>query len=482
MRTARPLFLLLAALAACGPGFAQLKPDRIATIEIHPLLPHVCGDPGWKEHLAVVVIDKDGKRLMTAIEDRTEGRLDPKLFRFQTSAGSIDASGELTLPANPLELLAPLTVDVTLVSDPKQHASKELDVYFDCSPSISFRAGDGDVGSDGSDYYGTPINAPSGQPGQSGGAGGLGGDAGSIAIHVGWVESPKRGRLALVRVNGSQSAFFYLVDPKSHGLFIDLRGGAGGPGGNGQLGIRGGDGGDGGDGGNGGEATIYYDRTSPELAHVVHIDNTGGPGGGPGAPGPSVNVDTGEDYNSPGREGRAGRSGGPGQIPRTIPVPSPTAELIAAAGGAPANLDSPATTTGEARTPAPRDPPPAAAPESAEAIFAASTETTLTVRKPKHMAPAKASSSGDVALIERDGGRVRVQTGTSCWFEAQRKKGPRMAIVAGECKDARIEMSHPRGTLSTSATGFELDVHGKFALPDGQASGDFEIHIKAKKR
>jgi len=516
-------WLVMTVLAGCGPGFKSLKADSIAKLEVSAGdAGGICGRP--KEPVVVVVTatTKDGKQVRTAIGEDTQGKLDPKLFVFKTTIGKIDRTGMLRLPANPLAMLGPAEVTVHHKDAAKPAARTALTFRFDCEASTSFRGGDGAYGGEHYQYYGTGNAAPSGSDGGPGGMGGSGGNGASVEIHVGWLDVGDGRRLALADVTDGSRREFYLLDPQGKGLVVDVSGGAGGAGGYGQSGgvsgnyedpgTAGGTGGDGGNGGNAGSATVFVEDESLNQLIWVKADPGAGGNGGEGGPGgpESDNADSTRKVpgGPAGANGNPGNPGNPGAQTQMRVVPSPTADLVAAAGGMPKRVAPPpagggppppgrptprpgaptpmgrpsVTTTPPGHTPPP--PPPGHTPPPAQGNgpvpYSGELVVTMTVLKPSKAKPVSSTATG-TARLSKEGGKNKLEFGPGCTFDL----GAHGAVKHAVCDQGQVLLSGLGGKYKLSAAGVSLEVSGKFAFKPNQkgekvASGKVTLSFHGK--
>lgn len=477
------LWLVMTVLAGCGPGFASIKADSIATLELAAGAGDPCGRPGEKVLLVVTAVTKDGKRLRSATGADTEGKLDPKAFVFATNVGTVDRTGMLTMPANPLAALAPVEVTVHHKDASTPVARAALTFRFDCEQSTSFAGGDGAYGGEHYQYYGSGQAAPSGYNGSPGGNGGDGGSGASVDIHIGWLDVGDGRRFAIADVTDGSRRELYLLDPQGKGLTVDVSGGAGGAGGYGQPGevagnyqdpgTAGGNGGNGGNGGDAGTATVYAEDDSLGQLLWIKADPGAAGNGGEGGPGgpESDNADStaripGGPKGADGYAGQPGHAGPPSQV---LIVASPTRELIAAAGGlpdqlAPSTSGRTMTAASESPTTSPPPPPRAVPQGSAPVAYSGELVVTMTVLKPAKAKPVTSKATG-TARLSKDGGKNRLEFGAGCAIDL----GARGAIKNAVCDNGQMVLRGLGGTYDLSAGSVSLKLTGTFALKPNKA-------------
>jgi hypothetical protein len=500
---------VVAVLAAgCGAGFASLKPESIEKLEVRAASTKgVCGHARAQVGVVVEVFTKDGKRLLSAPKGGvTEGRLDPATFVYKANVGKMDRGGVLTLPDNPLTLLQPVEVTAHHKASATPVGRATVPIRFDCEASAHYAGAGGAAGSEKYQYYGTGAAAPSGYAGAAGGHGGNGGNGAAVEVRIGWMTTDDGRRLAIAGASDGSRREYYVIDPEGPGLVVNVSGGAGGNGGRGQPGATsgnfeqpgtsGGYGGNGGDGGSAGTVTVLAeDAALHQLVHIIAEPGAAGAGGegGPGGPesetaggGPLAGGPAGES-GGPGNPGRAG-----GQARLQI-IASPTAALIAEAGGAPA------TTTGGAvaatdrkpvrstpdvaspgKSPAPGKPTPAA-PRNKDApwAFSGAMTVTMTVLEPSRAKPASSTATATARLV-KTGGKNRLEFEANCGFELAGAKG---TIKGGACDNGPLVLSGLRGPYEISTTAVSFTLKGKFAFkPNKQgekvAKGDVTVTFR----
>ena len=364
--------VVAASLFACGGMGAQptatLEPGRVTALKLVAVggkttfCPH--GPPVQLQ--AIASLEGSGSLATWSDGESREGRLDFTAFEWTASHGQVDGEGRVRLADDPFPLLErPLLVTARVAGKAEVEAKLELSPSWRCSVRIDRSGAPGAAGSTGGagingrpgrigDALMVAASGELGEPGGAGGDGGAGRPAAAVDVAVGWVNTAKRGRLVLVRVNGRA----YLFDPAG-GARAEVvadggrggqggaggAGGAGGDGGAGKLkegtegpgadGGAGGVGGRGGAGGDGASVRVQHDSRDPALVGMVRISNRGGPGG-PGGPGgrggaggkggASSIGGRGPDAKDgkPGTSGATGQAGRPGQT-----IPSPPADARA---------------------------------------------------------------------------------------------------------------------------------------------------------
>ncbi|MBL8949574.1 MAG: hypothetical protein JNK82_02280 [Myxococcaceae bacterium] len=294
----------------------------------------ICG--GGSLNLAPVVA-KDAKGRVMRVSERADW------FEWKTAPrpGLVTTSPDAPVLASPVQgtnfadIDAPVTFSLSIPGTSVAHAMT-FEQTFGCQGYISREGAPGSSG-------GTGESGKSGQSGNSShgtGSGGMGGDGKDgkdgrdgpeVVAEVAWVTTPKRGRLALLVVDGEARLF----DPSVAKATVSVAGGSGGSGGTGghggsggggQIGRcqsggdggQGGKGGRGGDGGRGGRLTI---RASDQalLDAVTGLApggaaGSGGSGGGAGSGGSgSTCKGKGAGWAPKGASGTSGNRGNPGQ-------------------------------------------------------------------------------------------------------------------------------------------------------------------------
>ncbi len=306
---------------------------------------------GRPAQMKAVVTLEDGKKVETWSSGTSrEGKLGFDAFEWSSTYGVIDGQGLLRVPADPFAILErEIEVTVRVADRPELTSSVSVSPTFDCGAVLDMCGANGESGRSGSpgragrggqsgDSSRQATDGENGGNGQDGGNGGPGGPGPRVEAVAGLVDSPRQGRLVLVRVGNH----YALTDPRAgKPIVVVASGGAGGSGGRGGNGGNGGfggsnniegggdggnggDGGDGGrggaggDGGDGGSIVLYYDRNHPELADLVALSTEGGPGGSGGfggyggSPGPGGSSASGTKGTG-GRSGVSGESGPSGR-------------------------------------------------------------------------------------------------------------------------------------------------------------------------
>jgi hypothetical protein len=335
--------LSLASAALRGPQPAKLDVKKVTAVELSLVGGGATFCPnGTPAQMRVVATVAGGKQQTTwAQGESRDGKLEHAAFTWTTDVGAIDGDGILRLPADPFAVVdRTITVGVQVPGKPELGGQLTLAPVFDCGGMAVFSGAAGEpgrVGADGrlgrnGDSGHSSKQATDGENGQSGQDGGDAGDGGpgpALEVALGYVDTERHGRLALIRIaaaGGGATVHHALFDPAGLPFSVGALGGAGGPGGPGGQGGQGGfggsnniqgggdggnggDGGDGGrgghggDGGDGGSILVRVDRSHPELARQVRFDTSGGPGGGGGYPGGA----------GPGGPGGSSASGAAGQ-------------------------------------------------------------------------------------------------------------------------------------------------------------------------
>jgi len=241
------------------------------------------------------------------------------------------------LAAGLADVDAEVGLSIAVTGTPVGH-SMTFDQSFACSTGVSRDGRPGTSGTPGG-------HGKSGGKGASGGQGGdgvdgaAGGDGPTVVAEVTWVSTPKRGRLALLVVDGEARLF----DPSQTSASVTAaggtggeggRGGQGGSGGNGaghacQSGGNGGTGGRGGRGGTGGRGgRVVIRATDRSLLDAVEGSAPGGGGGSGGRAGSGGAKGSGSackkgwapngTTGTPGSEGAPGGGGADGTVEKEL--------------------------------------------------------------------------------------------------------------------------------------------------------------------
>lgn len=361
--TEYPRALVLAlSLIACGgmggaQGGARLDPASVTALKLVAVGGKTSFCPsGPPVQLEAIASVEGGDSLATWSDGESrEGRLDFGAFEWTASSGQVDGEGRVRLDADPFALLErPLLVTARVPGKPAVSAQLELSPDWRCGGRVELSGAAGTAGTaGGAGIEGRPgrigdailgaTNGELGEPGEPGGAGGAGRPASAVEVALGWVTTPKQGRLALVRVNGRA----YLFNPTGEKFQLVADGGPGGQGGAGGSGGGGGDGGSskdkpgtegsgtdgapggaggrGGAGGDGATVRVQHDARDPALVQTIVVSNRGGAGGpggpgGRGGPGGKGGASTTGGRGPDGRSGRSGNNGIPGQAGRAGPA------------------------------------------------------------------------------------------------------------------------------------------------------------------
>lgn len=276
--------------------------------------------PGKSAPLIIVATTDDGKQFVTV--GAGKGKVVFDSFTFDATIAQVNKKGVVSMPSDPRvsEGLLP-HIRITAVGHPDVVTDLDIPLRYDVNYVAHFdgaagfdgiRGTDGLQGSSGSDAF-ADANGNLG-PGGNGGDGGNGGngsdgDSGGPgqAVHVWMTLTSGAGQLLQVRVAGSKSERFYLIDPAGGSLEIDANGGRGGAGGAGGRGGQGGSGGSGFPSGFPGQAgrdgwsghdglpgaagtlVVSLDPAAQAFAGRLHFVNHSG-GGTPG-PSPQISVE-----------------------------------------------------------------------------------------------------------------------------------------------------------------------------------------------
>ncbi len=291
-------------VAACGRP--ALDASQVRALEVLTATGSKSFCPAHEVALGVRASMADGTQRATTAKERSgQFDADELVWTVTPAIGQVKSEGTEVTFTSGADLSRLLERDVTLgVSLKKNTALKgtiDLSPDFSCAQTSLWGGQAGSNGIEGATgRHGS--TGEGGAPGARGGDGTPGADAPPLEVRIALVDTPKRGKLAMVRVGSSRSgaAATYYLDPNKGRLSIFNRGGTGGSGGMGGMGgaggahvnasrcvpgIGGGPGGAGGNGangGNGGAVIVYFDASHPELKSLLKIDNSGGPGGAPG--------------------------------------------------------------------------------------------------------------------------------------------------------------------------------------------------------
>ena len=290
--------------------------DKLAVTGIEASLPGgPTLAPGQSAQLAIVTSTADGRKLATV--GAGGGKVVFDSFHFDPTIVQVNASGKVTMPADPrLSDGHTPQVHISVASHPQVVTALDVPPRYDAKFTADFsghdgRAGfdgmsgsDGSSGAPGSVDLNNPVAGGQGGNGSDGedGSNGAPGDPGP-AVRVWMTLHPGAHPLLEVRVVAATERFF-LVDPAGGSLTVRADGGSGGRGGTGGRGGSGGAGGagwppgmsglDGRDGADGlrgadgaaGTISVMVDpAANPYLGSLILINKSGA-----GAPGPVPQV------------------------------------------------------------------------------------------------------------------------------------------------------------------------------------------------
>jgi hypothetical protein len=186
----------LAALtfAACG-GYQKLKVDDVKSVAVTIDEPEqrFCAYAPVELRARVTYKNGDTAQTQTPGEGR-KGRLRPAEFQWVSAFGTIDDTAVLRLAPDPFAWLEqPIRVSAKVAARPEMFGATELAPRFDCGGTLDLKGAKGARGGELED-------------------GGAGAPGPVVDVALAYVESPRRGRLVLVRVarEGAPPEFFVI--------------------------------------------------------------------------------------------------------------------------------------------------------------------------------------------------------------------------------------------------------------------------------